>query len=352
MPYIIIFSCVFILGVFDYISFNQYPIIVLGKHRYRIDFFYWLILALLLLAAWFRNPYWGPDSINYSGAYAAAARGNISSYEYGYILLQKLCVMFQLDYQGFTRVIAILMYPLLFLAYGKRNERSLLILSYVAMNYFDSFAIHRNYIACTFMLLAYDSYIEKKYKTACIFVIVACLFHNTTFIYIFLLLMSRKERGKKYWVSLVIIAAIIYISDIYRIIFYLLGLINGRYLAYLAGLMDGAVPSRGSTIYTILLLLALILSVLYQSRIDNSECRILQNFLCYIAVFTIFFPWFPNYSRVIRVSFVLIAILVSETIHVMKQTNRRITVFMYSLILFVAMYFNQGFFLMEGMFSK
>ena len=335
-----------LLGFLDYVTYGKGTYIRVGRFRTKITIFYVLMFLVLLLAAFFRNPYYGVDTQYYIIAYDRIAQGIIVPYEYAYTILERICSYIHLDYQGFIRVIAILVYSFLFLSYKERKERFFIILSYIAMNYFDSYSILRNYLACSFLLEAYHMYKNENKRGAAFFAILACLFHNTSFIFITLLLFSKKKTNSIYWLIVCSVMFIIERTRVYSFIYSFIGkVISGRYLVY------AEKTPHVSTVYVALLTLALILYYICRGKLqDDVENRMLSNFMGYIAVFTVFCSWFPNYDRIIRVSFVFIAIIVSKMLYSMNKKNQYIIGTVYTISLFVAMFLNQGFFALSGMF--
>lgn len=338
MLFIGVFITVLILGFMDYMSLNRYPILVLNGKRYKMRFFFILCCALLVTIAWYRNPLFGADSHNFYRNYLRVRSGYGRIYEAGYDLLAQTSSWLDFEYTGFVRLVSFLTLIPLFVAYGKRKERGWLLLAFLAFNFFETFSTLRNYLAITMLLVSFESAMEGKKKRAIILAMVSFLFHRSSIIFIFLYLISKHIKTNVIcWISLIGILIFIYCFRLYQPVYSLVTRISDYYSGYIyKGL-------HRSTSYTISMALVLCLILISKPEACHTEYnRVLINFFGYMFLFITLCPWFPNYDRVSRCSFVFTSLLVTNLLVNLKAKNRVIATCVFVMWLLLSMYFNQG----------
>lgn len=339
MIFIEVLVLVIILGFIDHISYNKYPILLISRVRVRTAFFFTLSCMLLLFAALLRNPLYGADSLRFYENYLRSLAGMKRIYfEIGYDSLANFSAALGLDYSGFVRIVSLLTLFPIFFVFKKYKSRHWLLMSFVALNYFETFSTLRNYLAVALLLVAYDSMNYGKKKKAIIFTIIAILFHNSSFIFIALYLLSKYiKTNMLWWIGLISFLLTVTVFEIYRPVYSLLTHVT----AYYSGYVNHGLHI--STMYSCTMLLMFGVILLSSPDVRNMpENRLLINFYGYAACIAMLCPWFPNYDRVVRCTFFFIAILIANLITQMDAKNRTLVYIGGAIWFIFCLYMNQG----------
>ena len=196
----------------------------------------------------------GNDFLNrYSQAFTHIANGGyVSTYEYGFYLLNKACTLIthnpQIIFIVTTLIINLIIFYLIF-KYSDNPILSILIYFFGAF-FFESMNGVRQYVAMSLLLLAFPLVKKNKFILTAILCIIAYFIHNISALvsltYFILFIYNKiypksiliKKSNNIILVFLVIIIIIIFHSYIYNGIIFLLSQISDKYYAYVGSRYD------------------------------------------------------------------------------------------------------------------
>lgn len=198
------------LPIMAYLCFSKNGILVLDRkqglygenHSYLMLFF---ILCAILIA--FRSNLVGVDTIHYSKHFDTVSTlsfseirdyANRCSIEIGYIFLMKLSSLIIDNYYFFQLIIASL-YSLLMYRFFSKNTDNQLFVSVLFLGLgllLYSFNIQRQMLAVAIVLESWNAFTEKKYYRTVFWLILASLFHSTTVIFLFVLILYYFRESK------------------------------------------------------------------------------------------------------------------------------------------------------------
>lgn len=196
----------------------------------------------------------GNDFLNrYSQAFTHIANGGyVSTYEYGFYLLNKACTLIthnpQIIFIVTTLIINLIIFYLIF-KYSDNPILSILIYFFGAF-FFESMNGVRQYVAMSLLLLAFPLVKKNKFILTAILCIIAYFIHNISALvsltYFILFIYNKiypksiliKKSNNKILVFLIIMIIIIFHSYIYNGIIFLLSQISDKYYAYVGSRYD------------------------------------------------------------------------------------------------------------------
>lgn len=164
--------------------------------------FVFMILYGILCA--FRASYVGNDTQNYLDIFAEINAGVDTSgwynrFEYGFVLLNKVCAYFFDHNQSILIISTIIIYSgfsLLIIKYSKDYWMSVFL--FVTLGYFGTtMNAIRLCVAYSFVIMAYDRLLVKEYIKFFLLVILAALFHKTAVVFCICIIFPYFEMSEK-----------------------------------------------------------------------------------------------------------------------------------------------------------
>lgn len=189
----------------------------------------------------------------YSQAFTHIANGGyVTTYEYAFYLLNKICAFITSNPQIIFIVTSIIINSIIFyliFKYSKNPIFSIIIFFFGAF-FFESMNGVRQYLAMSIMLLALPLVKENKYIKTIVLIILSYFIHNISiilgFIYVALLIYNRvypksiilNKSNNIIIVLSIVIGIILFHRFIYQRITFLLSLISDKYYAYVGSKYD------------------------------------------------------------------------------------------------------------------
>ena len=194
-----------------------------------------LIFLLLFIPAALRfQP--GEDYIRYLNTYYELKEGwKLPELEIGYRLLVKLVILFKLHPQCIFVFFSAFTY--LFILKCENKVFFPIILVYLVFWFFPSLVIIRNALSFSLSFYSLYYYLNGKRKKWVIYILLACMFHNTAFIYVLIYFLGEYITFSKRKVLLMAIIVIILgnILTIPVLCTILSPVLSEKYLFYLRG---------------------------------------------------------------------------------------------------------------------
>lgn len=280
------------------------------------------IIALGLIAiAFFRSPTIGADTEIYLNAlddYRSLNKSLIwstnlkwsSDFEFGYIILTKLCAMFNFDNQIFMLSIAVLIYiPICVWLYKYSEDPVLSIFLYFGLGIYEySLGLFRQMIAMSITIIGFKYIKERKIFRYTIMVLIAVLFHKTAIVVYPLYFISkiRPTKSIKMLAGIEIITFILS-SNIIGVFIK----IFPEYSAYFGSRYDGL---GGSYLWLILLNAIIILCYIATGDDEDEIIRICFSATLYAIIIQIIAYSFSLMGRIVPYLTIYIIILIPNVL--------------------------------------
>ena len=227
-------------------------------------------ILLLLIVTCLRNPQIGIDTKGgYYLNYTYAEQGiRLTWIEWGFELVNRMCVFFGLGYQGVIAISGILtIIPVSFVIYKSSVNKCLVLSVYYAMYYvLFSYNMMRQMIAVSFALLSMYFFNHNKKCKALLFLIIGFLFHKSIIVILPLILLKRFSA--KYSVSVVAVSISLILGILLKKEFFYL--IVGSYSNYLDDI-GGYNGFRTSLVMPVLMALAFSMLFLFITYFNYSK---------------------------------------------------------------------------------
>lgn len=241
--------------------------------------------GMLAFFAMFHSDTVGNDTPTYIIAFETARDSGISNsywgFEIGFILLLRTLsyissspqILFitvgAFSYYSFGRFV---------LKYSKIPWLSIYL--FFTLGFFDfSLSGIRQLISIAILLLAFDFIIEEQPKKFIVTVIIAALFHNGAWAFLFAYLISRFESKKQYLIILSIATLIVQI--IFNKVFELLLIIFPKYNYYIGDTYTDGITRIATILKTAVLLVMIIMSIFSSNGNEIAEQKIDKIMFCY-----------------------------------------------------------------------
>lgn len=335
--YIINFLVLIFTGVF-------YSLKYINKKTFIIIF---LLIQILIVG--FRSPYIGltdtwyvylPNyhDIYWGGLMAALSQGKDILFQISTLLFSKIFGVNDVLYLVVFSIPYIVGVSFFIYKYSRNILFSFIVFS--SLQFFTiQFALMRQVTAMGILFFAFDRYMEKKYKSAILLVIIASFFHQISIVFFLVPIIIRVLRHRKL-ISLVLPLLGLVISKVFsgiidKVVMYIISG-NTRY----GHMVDNTQTTNLTSFIVFYLLFVLVWFVSY-----NDKSKIMLNIIPLISVGVLLTSWTTLYREMGRVAYLFLVFLIIGIPNSSENFSNKINKFLFSSIICIGVMFYFLFFL-------
>lgn len=260
--------------------------------------------------------------------------GDVSTFEYGYVILNKL-ISLVFGFRGFLIIVALLsLSPImrLFLRYPDYSYLSVIL--FLNLGTFPMlFSGLRQDISIGLGICAYLCLIDKKTIRSICFCFLALFFHTSSFILFSLFLFYNLKKLKKKWLLVLLLVLIVFLFE-ETIFSFLLGRLPDKYASY------GMTTRQTSQMLFLFLLLYVFTLLVLDTKKIHQDIIGMQNILVLVIIIQVFASISSIAMRMNYYFIPLVPCLISQTVTNPLPKYRRLAhLASYVLILFFIFWF-------------
>lgn len=262
--------------------------------------------------------------------------GRSETYEFGFLLLNKVILFFTNEYQWlFVITSLIFCYFIYKTIYEQSKDICLsIILLVITTHFFMSLNVVRQCMSAAIFLYAVKYIKEKNLLKYSLFIVVAVLIHNSAFIYFFIYFIVNRKVSIRIHFS-IIISCILALPMVQLFIKYFI--MHTKYYYYIGGKYDNnAFSFRTLIINSVILVLCYIV----KSKSKNKEIEyydIFTNIQLITVLMLMYSSSFPNFDRIL-LSFTFIQVIHLPTVINMFKNKYIRYSSKFALIIFYSIY--------------
>lgn len=255
-----------------------------SKNKYLTMDFRLLVFIFLFLPAALRYGI-GTDYFNYISIYNEVNRNVKTNQEYVWILINKFIIENNLGIQAIFVISSFLSYFFVFIL--DKKSLWLIVPTYFIFYYTFSYNCIRNAISIGFVICCLNLLINKRVRTSFIYLLIACTFHSSAFIYVpiyFLIFLFPTNKKMIFFFGIIIYFLFSYI-DFLKIFFNSSLFLKSKYSVYYSVEHNLQVKQNiGIGILLRNIFLFLVYGLCKQDKEKNIEFRIISiMFLCLLV---------------------------------------------------------------------
>lgn len=180
--------------------------------RLNINIYIFFIFQSLFLFVFSALRYGiGPDYNSYQTFYNASSRGELTSFELGYSLIQNLFLYFNADFQFLVAFYSFVYTFLVSIGMYKNTKYILLSLLFIVLwneNFITSLSFIRQTTAVAIVFFGFHYFVLNKRLKYVLAVAVATMFHYSALVYVLLLFIPKYIQNKRW---LIVLPTVFYI---------------------------------------------------------------------------------------------------------------------------------------------